>query len=88
MLFNGDKNHKAFGDIENHVPLYDRKVPLELWALHIVLHTITIDDAYNARSSGQASSLAPSSKDGNTNKPGSDMKPPQRPELANDELRQ
>ncbi|GJU97014.1 protein MLN51 [Tanacetum coccineum] len=49
---------------------------------------ITMDGAYNARASGQASSLALSSKDGNTNKPGSDMKPSQRPELANDELRQ
>nr|GEU94364.1 hypothetical protein [Tanacetum cinerariifolium] len=49
---------------------------------------ITMDGAYNARASGQASSLAPSSKDGNTNKPGSDMKPSQIPELANDESRQ
>nr|GEZ69074.1 spermidine synthase 1 [Tanacetum cinerariifolium] len=54
-------------------------VPLELWALCIVLHIITIDGAYIAWSSGQASLFAPLSKDSNTNKPGSDMKPSQRP---------
>nr|GEY35217.1 spermidine synthase 1 [Tanacetum cinerariifolium] len=54
-------------------------VPLELWALCIVLHIIIIDGSYIARSSGQASLFAPLSKDNNTNKPGSDMKPSQRP---------
>ncbi|KAI3789706.1 hypothetical protein L2E82_02509 [Cichorium intybus] len=49
---------------------------------------ITMDGAYHARPSGQTSALPPTSKDIGANKPGSDVKPSQRPELANDELRQ
>ncbi|KAM0017421.1 putative Btz domain, protein MLN51 plant [Helianthus debilis subsp. tardiflorus] len=50
---------------------------------------ITMDGAYHARASGQPAALAPPiSKDGNMNKSGSGMMPSQKPELANDELRQ
>ncbi|XP_076916661.1 protein MLN51 homolog [Bidens hawaiensis] len=50
---------------------------------------ITMDGAYHARASGQPSSLAPPmNKDGNMNKSANEMMPSQKPELANDELRQ
>lgn len=49
---------------------------------------ITMDGAYHPHPSGQPSSLPPpTSKDNNANKVGSEVKPSQRPELANDELR-
>ncbi|KAK1416827.1 hypothetical protein QVD17_25944 [Tagetes erecta] len=50
---------------------------------------ITMDGAYHARTSGQPSSLAPSlNKDGSLNKSGSEVMSSQKPELANDDLRQ
>ncbi|KAK4428072.1 protein MLN51 [Sesamum alatum] len=50
---------------------------------------ITMDGSYNARPSGQTSSVsAASSKENNTAKVGNDWKPAQRPELANDDFGQ
>ncbi|KAI3455395.1 hypothetical protein Pfo_012058 [Paulownia fortunei] len=50
---------------------------------------ITVDGSYNARPSGQASSIAAaSSKENNAAKVGNDLKPAQRPELANDDFGQ
>ncbi|CAN4088937.1 unnamed protein product [Withania somnifera] len=50
---------------------------------------IAMDGAYNARPSGQISSLAAaSSKENNTSKPNNEGKPQQRPELSNDDLGQ
>ncbi|KAK4413888.1 protein MLN51 [Sesamum alatum] len=50
---------------------------------------ITVDGSYNARPSGQATSItAASSKENNATNVGSDWKPSQKPELANDEFGQ
>ncbi|XP_071715970.1 protein MLN51 homolog [Rutidosis leptorrhynchoides] len=50
---------------------------------------ITMDGTYHAHPSAQPSSLPSlTSKENNTNKLGSEVKPSQRPELVNDDLRQ
>lgn len=49
---------------------------------------IAVDGSYNARPSGQTSSVGSSSKENNTNKSNNEWKPSQRPELVSDEFGQ
>ncbi|TYH48665.1 hypothetical protein ES332_D10G083200v1 [Gossypium tomentosum] len=49
---------------------------------------IAVDGAYNARPSGQTSSMGSSSKENISKKPNNEWKPSQRPELVSDELGQ
>lgn len=49
---------------------------------------ISVDGAYQSRQSGQTSSSGASSKENDINKPNSDWKPSQRPEVARDEFSQ
>ncbi|XP_042521297.1 protein MLN51 homolog [Macadamia integrifolia] len=49
---------------------------------------VAVDGGYYARQSGQTSSLGSSGKETSSNKPNNGWKPPQKPELVNDEFGQ
>ncbi|CAL0324137.1 unnamed protein product [Lupinus luteus] len=49
---------------------------------------LTVDGAYHARQTGQTSAPGTESKENDANKPNNELKPPQGPELVNDEFGQ